>query len=110
MLNEPAVSLLNIVHEATDELNMLLFDGALDLSQARYFRTIVDPVSGQADKRLVFDLQNLRYIDSTGLGLIISILKQRQRLGQRLEVINVNPKINRLFTITGISKFVFDPA
>lgn len=107
MSNEPVVSLLKIRQEVTDESNMLFFDGVLDLSQAHYFRSVVEPFVAQPDKQLIFNLKDMRYIDSTGLGLIISILKQRQSLGQRLEVVEVPPKIMRLLNLTGISKFVF---
>lgn len=95
-----------IQKEETSAGYTLYLNGQLDLSMAPKFRSEVEPLAAEADKTLVLNLKDLQYIDSTGLGLIISILKTRQEAGASLLIKEVPPKVQRLFDMTGISKFL----
>jgi anti-anti-sigma factor len=55
---------------------------------------------GGAD-RLVIDLTNVQFIDSTGLGVLLSILREVQHRGGRMTIAANNPTVLRLFAITG---------
>lgn len=82
--------------------------GELDLSMAQEFMDRTESLAVQREHSLVLNMRHLRYIDSTGIGMIISLLKQRDALGAPFGVEEVPPKIQRLFNITGISKFLGD--
>lgn len=95
------------VNEQENETGVVLYlIGQLDLSMAPYFRSIVDPLVNRADQSLTLNLRDLRYIDSTGLGIFISILKTREEAGAPFYIEEVSPKIKRLLDLTGISKFL----
>jgi anti-sigma B factor antagonist len=88
----------------------LYLRGELDLSKAEQFRSLVDPLAGDVDKTLTINLRDLRYIDSTGIGIFVYILKKRDKLSAQFSLEEIPPKIKRIFDITGISKFlVSDP-
>ena len=48
---------------------------------------------------IVFDFENLEYIDSTGLGALIFIYKSVYE-NNKVKIENVKPNIKKLFTIT----------
>lgn len=79
--------------------------GELDLSVAPDFRLVMEPLVGDAGLDLVINLKELRYIDSTGIGILLSILKARHGMEAKFVVEEVPPQIQKLFDMTGIAKF-----
>ena len=53
-------------------------------------------------ERIVLDLTDLGYMDSTGLGVIIGLNVSAKSVGARLELHNVNPRVRQLFVITKV--------
>lgn len=53
---------------------------------------------------LLIDGEKLDYIDSTGLGVLISILKKVKESKNDVILINLKSNIRKLFDITGLDK------
>ena len=53
---------------------------------------------------LLIDGEKLDYIDSTGLGVLISILKKFKESENNIILINLKSNISKLFDITGLDK------
>ena len=53
-------------------------------------------------KRIVLDLTDLGYMDSSGLGAIIGLYVSSKTAGGRLEVINLTTRVRQLFSITNV--------
>jgi anti-anti-sigma factor len=53
-------------------------------------------------KRIVLDLTDLGYMDSSGLGSIIGLYVSAKTAGSRLEVINLSARVRQLFSITNV--------
>jgi len=51
-------------------------------------------------KRIVLDLTDLSYMDSSGLGSIIGLYVSAKTAGTRLEMINLSKRVRELFSIT----------
>ncbi|MBP2002462.1 anti-sigma B factor antagonist [Paenibacillus shirakamiensis] len=79
--------------------------GELDLSVAPDFRQVMEPLVGDSNLDLVINLKDLKYIDSTGIGILLSILKARHGMSAQFFVREVPPQIQKLFDMTGIAKF-----
>lgn len=83
--------------------------GELDLSVAPEMRSDLESFVNQTKRKLTLNLKDLKYIDSTGIGIIVSILKTRDSLNSSFGVEDIPPKIQRLFDITGISQYLNPP-
>ncbi len=57
-------------------------------------------------KRIVLDLTDLGYMDSSGLGSIIGLYVSAKSAGGRLEVINLSARVRQLFSITNVLSLV----
>ena len=53
-------------------------------------------------KRIVLDLTDLTYMDSSGLGSIIGLYASAKMAGTRLEMINLSKRVRELFSITNV--------
>ena len=56
----------------------------------------------QKNADVVLDAKNLNYIDSTGLGVLVSILKEVKAYGGKIIIKHLKPYIAKIFTITGL--------
>lgn len=95
-----------IKQEDTQEGYILYLQGELDLSTASQLRTVSEPLAHAEKQTLSLNLRDLNYIDSTGMGVIISLLKTRDQLDAVFTIEEIPPKIQRLFDLTGITKFL----
>jgi anti-anti-sigma factor len=54
-------------------------------------------------KRLVLDLTNVSYMDSSGLGAIVGVYLSAKRQHCELKLINLNQRLQELFRITKLA-------
>jgi anti-sigma B factor antagonist len=55
-------------------------------------------------KRVVLDLTDVTYMDSSGLGAIVGIYLSARRQQRELKLINLNQRLKELFRITNMAK------
>jgi anti-sigma B factor antagonist len=80
--------------------------GEIDVATSPTLRErLIDQVNGGAT-RLVLDLEAVDFLDSTGLGTIVSLLKRVRTHGGDLRLVCTEARIRRLFEITGLDKAV----
>jgi anti-anti-sigma factor len=67
------------------------------------FRNIFESApDGEQPAAHVFDLREVPYMDSTGLGMLVSHYVRCQSKGIRLSIVGVNPRVQELFRLTGM--------
>ena len=57
-------------------------------------------------RRLVLDLRSLRFMDSSGIGLIIGRYKLMARRGGSVAVMNADRRMDRIFEMAGLYELV----
>lgn len=90
----------------TPDSHTLYLKGELDLAKAAELRAAADPYIAETSRKLVLNLKELQYIDSTGIGIILSLLKARHVLKAPILIEGIPPKIQRLFDMTGLTAFI----
>ncbi len=53
-------------------------------------------------KKFVLDITTLDYVDSSGLGMLVSCLTNVKKAGGELKLAGANPRIRRIFAMTGV--------
>ncbi|GBF75344.1 anti-sigma F factor antagonist [Paenibacillus sp. 598K] len=79
--------------------------GELDLEVATQMRAAMAPLVELTDRELTLNLRDLKYIDSTGIGILLSVLKARNAQNAPFSVEAIPPTIKKLFDMTGITPF-----
>jgi len=83
--------------------------GELDTAAAVEAEAILKPLYTSDGKDVVIDCTALEYIASSGLRILISILKGAKAAGSRVVMRGVNDDIKNVFKLTGfISIFEFE--
>ena len=98
-----------IVENGTDVTLVTFADETiLDEPQIRRLeRAPLPVVRRNKDKQLVLNFQNVRFMSSSFLGLLVKVHKRVVELGGHLQLFNLDPKIHKVFEITQLVK-VFD--
>ena len=83
--------------------------GELDTAAAQETENALQPLLNSHGKDIVIDCTELEYISSSGLRVLLGILKQAQAVGSRVILKNVNDVIRDVLDLTGfISIFEFE--
>ncbi|MGE5553176.1 MAG: anti-sigma F factor antagonist [Betaproteobacteria bacterium] len=82
--------------------------GELDLAAAGDFRQVVDNELAEWDnlQDIILNLQEVTFVDSSGLGAILGRYKRVQQRGGRMVLVAVPPALRRLLDFSGIFKLI----
>ena len=69
-------------------------------------RKIDDAYLMQGTQHIIFDVHELDFMDSSGLGLIMGRYKTAASLGGRVMLTGVSAKLNRIFAMSGLYKII----
>lgn len=81
--------------------------GILDSTKAEEFRQVVDERLATGVEVILIDLKDVTFIDSSGLGALVVILKQIRALDRKLCICSINDQVRMLFELTSMDR-VFD--
>jgi stage II sporulation protein AA (anti-sigma F factor antagonist) len=76
--------------------------GDLDLTSADEIRTVLDQYIDAGCRHLVLHMQEVTFIDSSGLGVLLGRLRRLEPLGGHMTVVRPSPHIRRLLEFSGL--------
>lgn len=82
----------------------ILLKGEVDISTAPEFKTRLYEMVGEGDKDIELFCEELSYIDSTGLGILVGALKRVKKNENSVYIYRLKENIKKLFRITGLDK------
>lgn len=79
----------------------------LDHRAAEEIRAELDELlKNRSIRRLVLDLGRLKFMDSSGIGLIIGRYKLMARRGGSVSIVNADARMDRIFRMAGLYQLV----
>jgi anti-sigma B factor antagonist len=97
------LSLLTLTTSQEQEAVRVTLAGELDLSSALTFDEQLRRIEEEADERaVVLDLEDLRFMDSTGLRLIVNAHQRSLKAGRRLAIVHASKAVRRILRLTGM--------
>lgn len=78
--------------------------GEIDVHTAPRLRDSIASVLDGGDRDLVIDLQNVRFLDSTGLGVLVGALKRARNGGGSLALVCSRERVLKVFALTGLDR------
>lgn len=97
---------ININLKNDEDINFweICVSGELDVSTADEFKTYIHKLIDKDIRNIRFNLEMLDYIDSTGLGIIIGILKRIKIENKEIYIKSPKDNVKKIFSITGLDK------
>jgi len=98
---------LEVEKEVKNKVLFVRLSGELDLKEADRLRREVDEViENYPVKDIVFNLKNVLFIDSSGLGVILGRFKKVRTVGGRVYLAATNEKIKKILELSGFFRIM----
>lgn len=92
-----------------DKVAVIALHGELSSSTIEVVRNKVSQLILQGDiETLIWDFQQVRFMDSTAIGLILGRMKELRIVNGRTLLINANSTMKKIFTLSGLAPFLYD--
>lgn len=86
-----------------DRVLTAYIDGEIDHDSAAKLRISIDGAAQSLKPEvLCLDFGNVRFMDSSGVGLVMGRYRRMKLIGGRLRVVNVPDNIYRIFAMSGL--------
>lgn len=107
MNKEEKLVSLTIELEVKHDILLVRLRGELDHHTAEELRTkLTETIENQKIMHIVLNLENLAFMDSSGLGVILGRYKQINNHGGKMVVCSISPAVKRLFEMSGLFKII----
>ncbi len=78
--------------------------GILDSTKAEEFRLTVEQLLEDGADVILVDLKDITFIDSSGLGTLVVLLKKVRSLKRQLYICSINDQVRMLFELTSMDR------
>ncbi len=95
---------LKIVYEINENTLEVKPVGEVDIYTSPELKNKIYELIEEKNINILINGEELDYIDSTGLGVLMGIYKKLQEKSLNIRIINLKPNIYKLFDITGLNK------
>lgn len=79
--------------------------GLLDAFSEPTFRKVIGKCVDEGPKHIIFDLSTIDFVDSTGLGALVQMVKKAQARGGTLQIVS-NPRVTQTVKLVRLEQFL----
>jgi stage II sporulation protein AA (anti-sigma F factor antagonist) len=98
---------MNVGFDLKNSKLIIRIDGDIDHHTCEEIRHKIDnEIARENPKSIIFDMKNVNFMDSSGIGVIIGRYKLIMTNGGAAAMINVKPQIQRVYDICGLKKII----
>jgi anti-sigma B factor antagonist len=90
--------------DAGEDRQVVAVRGEIDLFTAPELKAALGEAIESGRTKLVVDLSETTFLDSTALGVLIGTVKRLRSRDGRLTIVNTDPNIAKTFEITGLDQ------
>ena len=95
------------VYQKEDKRLIFKLEEDIDECVAQKIRRKLDnEIERHMPKEVIFDFNNVSFMDSAGIGLIIGRYKLANMLGGKVQVANMTTPVRKIFEMSGIAKII----
>ncbi|TCI96871.1 MULTISPECIES: STAS domain-containing protein [Aeromicrobium] len=95
---------LSLTSRAEGPFEVLAVGGEIDVYTAPKLREAIVAAVDAGRTRLIIDVEQVDFLDSTGLGVLVGALKRVRGEGGSLDIVCTHERILKIFSITGLDK------
>ena len=98
---------MNVTYDKNSKLLKLQITEEIDHYMAEKVRNRADfEIQKHMPKRVLMDFENVDFMDSAGIGMLLGRYKTAQIVGSTLNISNVKPSIKKVLEMSGVLKII----
>jgi len=94
---------MDIEIKENDNIVSIIVNGDIEMMTIKTFKQKLFEVGQNIDKDIEIDLSNVDYIDSSGVGVLISLLKLQKKKDKDLTISKVSSKVLNVLKLSSLS-------
>ena len=87
------------------EATVVVLSGEIDLHQSPALHAALVNVAANRPKLLVLNMTEVAYMDSSGVGTLVELLRRVNAYKGKLALVNLSQRVRSVFEITKLDKF-----
>lgn len=91
-----------VINEEKDRVSISV-NGDIEMMTIKTFKEKLFEIGHELQKDIYIDLSNVDYIDSSGVGVLISLLKLQKKKDKSLIISKVSPKVMNVLKLSSLS-------
>ena len=95
---------MDLRQREADGVDVLAPTDRIDSASSEELKTCVATLIAEGRRRVVIDMSNVDFIDSSGLGVLVASLRTAQRDGGVLKVAALNGNLRQLFELMRLDR------
>jgi len=96
---------MEISQEEKESIIILKIQGEIDLYNAPEIKDTIQKAIEEEKYNIIIDLEKVSYIDSSGIGALISSLSNLKKYQGSLKIIHVFASVKKVFELTKLTSF-----
>ena len=97
---------MNITIKNHGQETLVLLEGRLDTNTSPELEKKIAELFDKGVKVITFDFNDLEYISSAGLRVLLSTQKQINNMVGEMKIVNISNDIREIFNMTGFNDFL----
>ena len=101
---------MKIAQKQNNDITIFNIDGDIDINSSPEMREAFEGIASAKTMKIVVNLSNVSYVDSSGLATLVEMLKKTRSYDAKLRLASLAPKVKSLFEITKLEQLfdIFD--
>ena len=101
---------MEIIEERVDDVDLLTFKGRLDANSAKDVKEKINILTKENRIKIVMDMADVNFIDSSGLGSLVASLRSVNKLGGDIKIASLQDPVRVIFELTKLHRVfeIFD--
>ena len=98
---------MEIVKNTLGDTEVLHLNGRLDMNTSSEVKSRIKELLDKQTKKMILNLARVDFINSSGLGVLVSLLRDVRLANSKLAITNPSPYVREIFEITQLIN-IFD--
>ena len=103
MSDKPSSLIKDIVKR--EGATVVVLSGEVDLNHSPSLHAALAEIAGERPKRLMLDLNQVPYMDSSGLGTLVEVFRRVSSYKGKMVLFGLSSRVRSVFEITNLDKF-----
>ena len=95
---------LKLGHYSKDGIEVIDVEGEIDIYTAPRLRELLTDLASKDNCQLIVNLEKVKFLDSTGLGVLVGALKRVRARDGSLDLVCPQQRLLKIFRTTGLTK------
>ena len=94
---------MEIILQESENAITIAVNGDIDLSDIKSFKEKAFEIARNSAKDLVIDFKGVGYIDSSGIGILLTLSKMQKEKAKAFQLVNYSENIEKILELSSLS-------